>query len=64
MNKNNSNSPREDNLRPEYTLKALQVRKVGKQRHTYKAKSIDLDPDVAEFFPDIKKLFEDILSKF
>lgn len=52
MNKDNSNSSREDDLRPEYNLKALQVRKVGKQRHTYKAKTIDLDPDVAEFFPD------------
>ena len=40
----------EDDLRPEYDLKQLQLRKVGKQRH--KGKTIHLEPDVAEVFPD------------
>jgi hypothetical protein len=42
----------EDDLRPEYNLKELQVRKVGSKRKINQAKIIQLDPDVAEIFPD------------
>jgi hypothetical protein len=40
----------EDDLRPEYDLEKLQLRKVGKQRH--RGKTIHLEPDVAKIFPD------------
>ena len=40
----------EDDLRPEYDLEKLQLRKVGKQRH--RGKIIHLEPDVAKVFPD------------
>ncbi|MEN9520218.1 MAG: hypothetical protein RLZZ381_2806 [Cyanobacteriota bacterium] len=42
----------EDELRPEYNLKDLRVRKVGSKRKINLAKTIQLDPDVAEIFPD------------
>ena len=40
----------EDDLRPEYDLKQLRLRKVGKQRR--QGKTIHLEPDVAKIFPD------------
>ena len=40
----------EDDLRPEYDLQKLQLRKVGKQRH--QDKIVRLEPDVAKVFPD------------
>jgi hypothetical protein len=46
------NLPIEDDLRPEYNLKELRVRKVGSKRKISQAKTIQLDPDVAEIFPD------------
>jgi hypothetical protein len=46
------NLPMEDDLRPEYNLKDLRVRKVGSKRKINQAKTIQLDPDVAEIFPD------------
>jgi hypothetical protein len=46
------NLPIEDDLRPEYNLKELQVRKVGSKRKISQAKTVQLDPDVAEIFPD------------
>jgi hypothetical protein len=42
----------EDDLRPEYNLKDLRVRKVGSKRKINQARTIQLDPDVAEIFPD------------
>ena len=42
----------EDDLRPEYNLKELRVRKVGKQRQSNTGKTIHLEPDVAKIFPD------------
>lgn len=42
----------EDDLRPEYNLKELRVRKVGKQRQGNTGKTIHLEPDVAKIFPD------------
>ena len=40
----------EDDLRPEYDLEKLQLRKVGKQR--YQGKIVRLESDVAKVFPD------------
>ncbi|MGL5944283.1 MAG: hypothetical protein ACRC2S_28710 [Waterburya sp.] len=42
----------EDDLRPEYNLKDLQVRQVGSDRKDFGGKTIHLEPDVAEVFPD------------
>ena len=42
----------EDDLRPEYNLKNLRVRKVGRDRKGFDSKNIHLEPDVAEVFPD------------
>ena len=42
----------EDDLRPEYNLAELRVRKVGKQRQSHTGKTIHLEPDVAKIFPD------------
>lgn len=42
----------EDDLRPEYNLEELRVRKVGKQRQSHTGKTIHLEPDVAKIFPD------------
>lgn len=46
------NLPIKDDLRPEYNLKELRVRKIGSKRKISQAKTIQLDPDVAEIFPD------------
>ena len=42
----------EDELRPEYDLKSLRVRKVGPERKSFGGPSVRLEPDVAEVFPD------------
>ncbi len=42
----------EDTLRPEYDLKSLRVRKIGPERKSFLGSMIQLDPDVAEVFPD------------
>ena len=42
----------DDELRPEYDLKSLRVRKVGPKREGFGGLSVRLDPDVAELFPD------------
>lgn len=42
----------QDELRPKYNLKELRVRKVGSKRKINQARTIQLDPDVAEIFPD------------
>jgi hypothetical protein len=41
----------EDELRPEYDLRTLQVRKLGPGRKNY-GDVIRLEPDVADAFPD------------
>ena len=41
-----------DDLRPEYDLKSLRVRKVGPQRAGFGGHMVQLAPDVAEVFPD------------
>jgi hypothetical protein len=41
----------EDDLRPEYDLRSLRVRKLGPGRKTF-GDIIRLEPDVADVFPD------------
>ena len=41
-------------LRPEYDLKSLWVRKVGPKRRSFGEQSIQLELDVAGVFPDSK----------
>lgn len=43
----------EDELRPEYDLKSLQVRKVGPRRKSF-GDMVRLEPDVIAAFPDAK----------
>ena len=40
-----------DELRPEYDLRSLRVRKLGWERKSFNG-TIRLEPDVAEIFPD------------
>jgi ribosomal 50S subunit-associated protein YjgA (DUF615 family) len=42
----------EDDLRPEYDLKSLRVRKLGPERKRFGSTTVRLEPDVAEMFPD------------
>ena len=42
----------EDELRPEYNLKDLKVRKLGPERERFGDQMIQLEPDVAKIFPD------------
>ena len=47
----------EDELRPEYDLRSLQVRKVGPGRKGF-GEMVRLEPDVAEVFPDAEAVNE------
>lgn len=49
MKKNESEM--EDDLQPEYDLKALRVRKLGPGRKSFGGTTVRLEPDVAEIFP-------------
>jgi hypothetical protein len=49
MKKNETQA--DDELRPEYDLKSLRVRKLGPGRRSFGG-VIRLEPDVAEVFPD------------
>ena len=48
----------DDELRPEYDLRSLRVRKVGPKRQGFKEQSIQLEPDVAAVFPDSESVNE------
>lgn len=48
----------EDELRPEYDLKSLRVRKVGPARTSFGGQLVRLAPDVAEVFPDADSVNE------
>lgn len=50
-------SEQDDELRPEYDLKSLRVRKVGPQRAGFGG-FIQLAPDVAEVFPNAESVNE------
>jgi hypothetical protein len=47
-----------DELRPEYDLNSLQVRKMGPNRTNFTGSVIQLEPDVAAFFPDSRSVNE------
>lgn len=48
----------EDELRDEYDLKSLKVRKLGANRKKFGETIIKLDSDVAEFFPNAESVNE------
>lgn len=41
----------EDDLREEYDLKSLRVRRLGSGRKSFDGATVKLEPDVAEMFP-------------
>lgn len=41
----------EDELRSEYDLKSLRVRRLGSRRKSFGGTTVRLEPDVAEMFP-------------
>ncbi len=43
---------KEDELRSEYDLKSLRVRKLGSERKTFGGTIVRLEPDVAQIFPN------------
>jgi hypothetical protein len=51
----------EDELRPEYDLKSLQVRKVGSGRKSF-GDLVRLEPDVVAAFPDAQAVNEALRS--
>ncbi|MBW4556912.1 MAG: hypothetical protein KME59_13375 [Trichormus sp. ATA11-4-KO1] len=42
----------EDDLRAEYDLKSLRVRRLGSGRKSFGGATVRLEPDVAEMFPN------------
>ncbi len=48
----------EDDLRPEYDLHSLRVRKMGPGRKDFGGLTIHLETDVAEVFPDSQSVNE------
>jgi hypothetical protein len=46
-----------DELRPEYDLKSLEVRRLGPRRKSF-GRVIRLEPDVAELFPSAESVNE------
>jgi hypothetical protein len=47
-----------DELRPEYDLKSLRVRKLGPGRKSFGGTVVRLEADVAEVFPDAESVNE------
>jgi len=48
----------DDELRPEYDLKSLRVRKVGPERKSFGGSTVQLEPDVAAVFPNSESVNE------
>lgn len=48
----------DDELRPEYDLQSLRVRRLGPGRKSFGASVVRLEPDVAEVFPDPESVNE------
>jgi len=48
----------EDDLRSEYDLKSLRVRKLGSRRKNFGGTTVRLEPDVAEMFPNAEAVNE------
>jgi hypothetical protein len=49
---------RADELRPEYDLRSLQVRRFGPGRKSFGGSVVRLEPDVAEVFPSAEAVNE------
>lgn len=47
-----------DELRPEYDLRSLRVRRFGPGRKSFGGSVVRLEPDVAEVFPDAESVNE------
>ena len=47
-----------DDLREEYDLTQLRVRKLGPERKSFHGIDVHLEPDVAELFPDSQSVNE------
>ena len=56
MKKNKTTT--QDELRSEYDLRSLQVRKMGDERKQFGKFIVQLEPDVAEVFPDATSVNE------
>ena len=54
MKKDNKN----DELRPEYDLRGLRVRKVGTERKSFYGPTVRIEADVAEVFPNSESVNE------
>lgn len=48
----------DDELRSEYDLRNLRVRKIGPKRKSFRGQAIQLEPDVAAVFPDSESVNE------
>jgi hypothetical protein len=48
----------EDELRSEYDLKSLRVRRLGSERKSFGGTTVRLEPDVAEMFPNADSVNE------
>lgn len=48
----------EDDLRSEYDLKSLRVRKLGSKRNSFGGITVRLEPDVVEVFPNAEAVNE------
>ncbi|WP_353932420.1 hypothetical protein WJM97_07510 [Okeanomitos corallinicola TIOX110] len=48
----------EDDLKSEYDLKSLRVRKLGTERKSFAGVTVRLEPDVAEMFPSAEAVNE------
>jgi hypothetical protein len=51
-------SARTDEMRPEYDLKSLEVRRLGPRRKSFGAEVVRLEPDVAAMFPSAESVNE------
>ncbi|MGH6636648.1 MAG: hypothetical protein ACRED0_11150 [Gammaproteobacteria bacterium] len=48
----------DDELRPQYDLRSLRVRRLGPGRKSFGGSVVRLEPDVAEVFPDAESVNE------
>ena len=51
-------SEMEDELRSEYDLKSLRVKRLGSERKSFGDTTVRLEPDVAKMFPDSEAVNE------
>ena len=54
----NSRNEKMDEIRSEYDLKKLRVRKMGSARSSFASHTVLLEPDVAALFPDSQSVNE------